>query len=59
MIRAKPHQQQPPRPARCEYCNDQFNNAVRLKHHIDTVHRCTKHGQISCVECADPGQESK
>lgn len=34
MIRAKPHQQQPPEPATCAYCGAEFNNRRRRGNHI-------------------------
>lgn len=34
MIRALPHQQQPPRPAYCPGCKEGFNNKRRMWNHI-------------------------
>lgn len=39
MIKAKPHQQQPPKPAGCIYCDEKFNNIKRAYRHADHVHK--------------------
>ena len=51
MIKAHPHQQQPPNVMSCQLCGAQFNNQRRLNRHFADVRHCPHDGQKCRHEC--------